>query len=556
MFRLIAVEAIKDSDLSSRTSPARRDPLEPPFQPSPGKRSIVPSPKLPNACGMSKLESPARLLGAKEPTPGHNTLPADSQDYLTECAMRGFVHERLTEILPSCVDAGYCPERHRREFVQEWNILPADARERYKTEPSCLFGPTVHPLLNCWPNCDENYDTHFLQLLPPLSTPNQDSSTTSPLPQIARVKASATTERPELKVLQQLSLQNLFAESTPELLEAAWLQAIGKVQSQAAPPKTIVGVVGNTGAGKSSIINAVLDEERLVQTNCMRACTAVFITREGWEKELRVLFHDLFDGIGNVSREASNEKSEAGVAYAKMKAVYPKFTREMLQNSSVEQLMWHRNVQNVLGSTREIAESDSLRFYKKPQFFVDRKEKTTGEKDKDKKPGRDLELTAFDQGFDDKAAKSLLGDTFKRQLKMDGGFNTVTFICNKTDDTSLIECQESLGLEEEMGAHWAKSDELAKKRRVLKQRLEELKESKAVYIASADETVFAPRENSNSKKRKRSSSNEKSGRQKKARTPNSDAESDYVDSDRDCNDSDDEADDGEDRPEESRVPLI
>lgn len=36
---------------------------------------------------------------------------------------------------------------------------------------------------------------------------------------------------------------------------------------------------------------------------------------------------------------------------------------------------------------------------------------------------------------------------------MDGGFNTVTFICSKTDDISLMECQESLGLEEEMGAH-------------------------------------------------------------------------------------------------------
>lgn len=40
--------------------------------------------------------------------------------------------------------------------------------------------------------------------------------------------------------------------------------------------KTIVGVVGETGGGKSSIINnAMLDEERLVPTNCMRACTAV-----------------------------------------------------------------------------------------------------------------------------------------------------------------------------------------------------------------------------------------------------------------------------------------
>jgi GTPase Era involved in 16S rRNA processing len=570
-----------------------------------------------------------------------------------------------------------------REFTTHsagfYQYLFAD-RSKFKAYKKCFDSDRAFKLMKeDWDRLEKYEQNKWIELGRELrhtfsttaysSTLNQDTSTANPLSQITPVKVRATTDRPEPKVLQQLSLQNLFAESTPELLEAAvqqgvklledlkeplgsvagedasqWLQAIEKVQSQAAQPKTIVGVVGNTGAGKSSIINAMLDEERLVPTNCMRACTAVvteisynssddpyqaeieFITREDWEKELRVLFHDLFDGSGNVSREASNEESEAGVAYAKIKAVYPKFTREMLQNSSVEQLMRHPNVQNVLGSKREIAESDSLRFYKKLQFFVDSKEKATGEKDKDKKPARDLEFwplikvvrlyvkaealstgavivdlpgvhdsnaarSAVAEGYmkqctglwivapitravDDKAAKSLLGDTFKRQLKMDGGFNTVTFICSKTDDISLIECQESLGLEEEMGAHWAKSDELAKERRVLKQRLEELKESKAVYTASADEvdeildvwealkddiedgkTVFAPRENSNSKKRKRSSSNEKSGRRKKARTPNSDAESDYVDSDQDSNDSDKEADDEEDQAEESRVPL-
>ncbi len=33
--------------------------------------------------------------------------------------------------------------------------------------------------------------------------------------------------------------------------------------------------MGSTGAGKSSVIDAVLDEEMLVPTNCMRACTGV-----------------------------------------------------------------------------------------------------------------------------------------------------------------------------------------------------------------------------------------------------------------------------------------
>jgi predicted GTPase len=37
----------------------------------------------------------------------------------------------------------------------------------------------------------------------------------------------------------------------------------------------VIGVVGQTGAGKSIVINAVLEEESLVPANCVRACTGV-----------------------------------------------------------------------------------------------------------------------------------------------------------------------------------------------------------------------------------------------------------------------------------------
>lgn len=41
-----------------------------------------------------------------------------------------------------------------------------------------------------------------------------------------------------------------------------WLKSITELEALAKPTRTIVGVVGNTGAGKSSVISAVLDEER------------------------------------------------------------------------------------------------------------------------------------------------------------------------------------------------------------------------------------------------------------------------------------------------------
>ena len=136
----------------------------------------------------------------------------------------------------------------------------------------------------------------------------------------------------------------------------------------------------------------------------MRACTAVvtelsyndseipyraqieFIKPADWEKELKILFEDLLDGNGEVSRESSNADTDAGVAYAKIKAVYPKKSKHEIARSSINQML--REVTHILGSTRNINETDSLKFYQRLQHFVDSKEKSTGEKDKDRKKER------------------------------------------------------------------------------------------------------------------------------------------------------------------------
>lgn len=128
-----------------------------------------------------------------------------------------------------------------------------------------------------------------------------------------------------------LSLLDSLTEALTEAGTAfedteAWMKQIEDIKKLAQYQKVIVGVVGNTGAGKSSVINALLEEERLVPTNCMRACTAVvteisynnengdpyrasieFITAAEWEKELRVLFQDLMDGSGEVKNKISPE---------------------------------------------------------------------------------------------------------------------------------------------------------------------------------------------------------------------------------------------------------
>lgn len=53
---------------------------------------------------------------------------------------------------------------------------------------------------------------------------------------------------------------------------------------------------------------------------------------------------------GNIATEATNPDTKAGVAYAKIRAVYPKLNREMIAKSSVEELMNDRDVKKVLVS--------------------------------------------------------------------------------------------------------------------------------------------------------------------------------------------------------------
>ncbi|RYP81934.1 hypothetical protein DL769_001778 [Monosporascus sp. CRB-8-3] len=220
-----------------------------------------------------------------------------------------------------------------------------------------------------------------------------------------------------------------------------WLQSTKYLLSQAKTPQYILGVVGSTGHGKSSLINALLQETQIVPTNCMRACTAViteiswnpsdnpeeryvgnieFISKEEWRHELNYLFSDLIQSNGSFAGDATNKATDAGVAWAKIKAVYPHITKEALTKTDADSLANGPAVSSLLGVTKTIHCATAQAFYNDIQVYVDSKQKFSFPESKDTTPDKHDKLSA-DSIQDDSYDDSIYGDEAESDNAEHGG---------------------------------------------------------------------------------------------------------------------------------------
>jgi ABC-type multidrug transport system fused ATPase/permease subunit len=129
----------------------------------------------------------------------------------------------------------------------------------------------------------------------PSTSKNEDSGVE---PGGMDVDMEEPAEEPNHGNERHVEMQRLIETATPEVLEAKvadsnhllsslissfkecgvdsqdnqhWVTQLSNLQNTKVNTPTVIGVVGNTGAGKSSVINALLEEERLVPTNCSKS---------------------------------------------------------------------------------------------------------------------------------------------------------------------------------------------------------------------------------------------------------------------------------------------
>ncbi|KAJ3054606.1 hypothetical protein HK097_001334 [Rhizophlyctis rosea] len=310
-----------------------------------------------------------------------------------------------------------------------------------------------------------------------------------------------------------------------EKRKSDWWERIRQLESIKTSARTVVAVVGNTGGGKSSVINALLDHENLVPTNNDDYEADIeFLTRDDWRTELENLKKDI--GVGPVKMKKAEQTDEEKVAWAKIHAVYPMLLPHEIIKSDVESLLTTGICKDVLGTVKHIVEKESEDFLKRIIQYVDAKPKTT-RKQRAKveqefwplvrvvrirvkadalKTGAVLVdlpgahdsnaaranvakqylqnchavwiLAPITRAVDDKTAKDLLGETFKRQLLMDGQYSdsAVSFICSKTDDILCSEIIRTLELEEQTDPIEAEIATLQTEKSRLEAEIEQIKE--------------------------------------------------------------------------------
>ncbi|KAJ3550796.1 hypothetical protein NMY22_g232 [Coprinellus aureogranulatus] len=194
-------------------------------------------------------------------------------------------------------------------------------------------------------------------------------------------------------VVSKLTIQN-------KLRDDEWKQDLKKLRkAKRERPEIKIAVCGATGAGKSSLLNAVLGVNA-IPTSGTQACTSVvttisysksdvphaeisFLSKEEWRQELQILLTEWSSHIAEHAGKAVIPKDEdAKVAWEKVHAVYPDLLMDDLEVLTVDSFLeLYPDVTEKLGQVEEVVAEDSQEFLDKISKYIDAVSKDDGDGD-------------------------------------------------------------------------------------------------------------------------------------------------------------------------------
>ncbi|CAG8981462.1 hypothetical protein HYALB_00003032 [Hymenoscyphus albidus] len=192
-------------------------------------------------------------------------------------------------------------------------------------------------------------------------------------------------------------LESLLGVSNDMASASKWLARIKEIRERCKKNKILIGLLGVSGSGKSSLINALLGEEDLMPGDDERACTAVVsevsyqtnedievayeariqrISQDDWKAELTSLFQDLRTNANIRDGEDGEEDLERNqriqMAFGKVQSVYPfiESSKKLEKDWDVAKLMNHSSVKYILGKSLVLTSAKREKFSKMIKPYI------------------------------------------------------------------------------------------------------------------------------------------------------------------------------------------